>query len=132
MNHLRAATLDAIPLKADTDTAARFAADVAVEIVGIAAFAELRPAWTDLLARADSPNLFMDPALLKAAAETFPEIERHVVLAWKPMQGERQLVGVWAFALGHPTHSVLPVRVLNAPPAPYGYLAAPVIDRTCT
>jgi hypothetical protein len=37
------------------------------------------------------------------------------LLVWKRIDGKRQLVGVWTFAIGRARHSVLPIRVLNAP-----------------
>ena len=43
----------------------------------------------------------------------------------------RELVGVWAFAVGLARHSVLPIRILTAPPFLHGYAATPVIDRSC-
>ena len=92
----------------------------------------LRPAWDDLLARADVPNVLMDPAMVQAAAEAFPETQSRALLAWKSQaDGKRQLAGIWAFSVGRPHLSALPVRVLNVPPGPHRYLATPVIDRAC-
>jgi CelD/BcsL family acetyltransferase involved in cellulose biosynthesis len=109
----------------------RAAQSVAVEIVGAAKLAGLRAAWNDLLTRADAPNAFMDPALLAAAQLTDPGSEHHALLAWKHIEGRRQLVGIWTFAVSHPRRSPLPVRVLSAPAFRHGYLATPVIDRHC-
>jgi CelD/BcsL family acetyltransferase involved in cellulose biosynthesis len=53
------------------------------------------------------------------------------LLAWKSVDGERRLAGVWAFSVGRPHQSAFPVRVLTIPPGPHRYLATPVIDRTC-
>jgi CelD/BcsL family acetyltransferase involved in cellulose biosynthesis len=47
------------------------------------------------------------------------------LLAWN---GERKLMGVWAFTIAR--HPVLPVKLLRSPALPYSYLATPVLDRT--
>jgi len=104
---------------------------VAVEIVDAVRFAEIRPAWLDLLTRAAEPNAFMDPALVRAAAEADPEVPIRVLLAWTPCDGtaERRLAGVWAFAVRRPGKSPMPLRMLNAPVHVHGHLATPVVDR---
>jgi CelD/BcsL family acetyltransferase involved in cellulose biosynthesis len=102
---------------------------VAVEIAGAARLAEVDAAWADLLTRADAPNVFMDPALVRIADETEPQARHRALLAWKGIDGKRQLVGVWAFAIGRARRSVLPVRVLSAPSHIHGHLSTPVIDR---
>jgi hypothetical protein len=70
----------------------------------------------------------MNPALVLAAAKSYPQSRPLAVLAWKTIEGRRRLTGVWAFAVGHAHRSPLPMRVLTAPPFSYGYLATPVID----
>ena len=60
---------------------------VAIEIADAARFAEIRPAWLDLLTRAAEPNAFMDPALVRAAAAADPEVPIQVLLAWTPCDG---------------------------------------------
>jgi hypothetical protein len=60
---------------------------VAVEIADAVRFSEIRPAWLDLLTRAAEPNAFMDPALVRAAAEADPEVPIRVLLAWTPAVG---------------------------------------------
>jgi CelD/BcsL family acetyltransferase involved in cellulose biosynthesis len=103
-----------------------------VEIADAVRLARLRPDWTDLLSRADVPNVLMDPAMVEAAAEVFPEAQSQALLAWKvSVEGKRQLAGIWAFSIGRPHQSAFPVRVLTIPPGPHRYLATPVIDRTC-
>src|SRR5438034_7344776 len=104
---------------------------VAVEIADAARFAAIRPAWLDLLARAAEPNAFMDPALVRAAADTDPEVSIRVLLAWMPCDGSaaQRLVGVWAFAVSRPRKSPMPLRMLNAPVHVHGHLATPVVDR---
>jgi CelD/BcsL family acetyltransferase involved in cellulose biosynthesis len=103
-----------------------------VEIADAARLAELRASWIDLLARADVPNALMDPAMVQAAAEVFPEEQGQALLAWKPgAGGKRELVGIWAFCVGRPRQSAFPMRVLVMPPGPHRYLATPVIDRNC-
>jgi CelD/BcsL family acetyltransferase involved in cellulose biosynthesis len=104
---------------------------VAVEIADGSRLAALRPAWIDLLARADVPNALMDPVMVRAAADNYPEEPCRSLLAWKPDDGRRRLVGVWAFSVGRAHQSAFPTRVLNIPPGPHHYLATPVIDRSC-
>jgi CelD/BcsL family acetyltransferase involved in cellulose biosynthesis len=117
---------------ATTAVLQRGAPAIAVEIADTVRLARLRPEWTDLLSRADVPNVLMDPAMVAAAAEVFPEARSQALLAWKARaDGTRQLAGVWAFSVGRPHQSAVPVRVLTIPPGPHRYLATPVIDRAC-
>jgi CelD/BcsL family acetyltransferase involved in cellulose biosynthesis len=95
----------------------------------IGVHADLHGAWTDLLSRADTQNVFMDPSLLVAAAAADPKGQQRALLAWKTIDGAKRLVGVWGFAVGRPRWSVLPIRVLTVPAYNHGYLATPVIDR---
>jgi CelD/BcsL family acetyltransferase involved in cellulose biosynthesis len=122
-----------IPLVASATRAAspRPAPGVSVEFADAAGLADVRPAWTGLLARADAPNVFMDPALVQVAAETDPAAGHGALLAWKPIDGRHQLVGVWSFAVARAPRSAVPMRVLTIPPYPHSYLATPVIDRSC-
>ena len=101
---------------------------VTVEIADAARLGDLRDYWVDLLARADAPNIFMDPELLHAVASAHSQMEFPVLLAWSAT-GERRLLGVWGFAIGSARRSVLRCRVLIAPACPHGYLATPVLDR---
>ena len=105
------------------------ASSISVEIAGVERLATLQGDWADLLGRAAEPNVFMSPALVGAAAGSYPQSRYRTVLAWKTIEGRARLTGVWAFAVGHPYKSLLPVRVLRAPPFSYGTLATPVIDR---
>jgi hypothetical protein len=75
--------------------------------------------------------VFMDPALVRAAAEIDPSAEHRALLAWKSIDGRRQLVGIWSFGVGHARKSVLPFRILTIPAYVHSYLATPVIDRDC-
>lgn len=109
----------------------RVTQDIAVEIADAARLADLRGAWNELLARADTPNVFMHPALV-AVADAADRSTRHcALLAWKHIDGRRQLAGIWSFAVTHARKSALPMRVLSAPAFTHGYLATPVIDRHC-
>ena len=76
-----------------SDIAARASGPISVEIVAPGQIVDLRDAWADLLNRADTPNVFMDPALLQAAAATDTNAASHTVLAWKHTGGRRQLTG---------------------------------------
>jgi hypothetical protein len=53
---------------------------------------EIRQSWIDLLARTDEPNVFMDPALVRAAAEAYPETGCAALLAWRHRDEQPQLV----------------------------------------
>ena len=112
--------------KANSQSAAP---SVTVEIADAAQLADLRADWNNLLARAAAPNIFMDPALVRVAAETDPESKHRSLLAWKSIGGRRQLVGIWTFAVGGAGKFAPPVPLLIVPPCRYGYLATPVIDR---
>jgi CelD/BcsL family acetyltransferase involved in cellulose biosynthesis len=135
MNNIPALTASDIPAiaapSAATISSQRNAQVTTVEIADAARLAELRPSWIDLLARADVSNVLMDPAMVQAAAEMFPETQSRALLAWKSVDGQRRLAGVWAFSIGRPQQSAFPVRMLTIPPGPHRYLATPVIDRTC-
>jgi CelD/BcsL family acetyltransferase involved in cellulose biosynthesis len=88
---------------------------------------DLQPYWHDLVTRAETPNVFMSPAVIAAAAAVDPDLV--VLAAWQPAAGGPRLAGLWAFSMGRPTHSPLPIRVLRAPPTANAYLSSPVIDR---
>ncbi len=111
--------------------AARPPQPVAVEVASPARLAEIDGAWQDLLARADAPNVFMNPALIHLAARSYPDRRICALLAWQNESGGERLVGVWALAQCRPPQSALPVTVLAAPAMPNAYLATPVIDRGC-
>ena len=107
------------------DRATTDARGVQVELVRGPHVAKFDREWRELLPRADSPNVFMQPRILRA------ETVRPVValLAWEPCRDGRRLIGIWAFSIGTPHLSVLPVTALCAPPTDHAYLSAPVIDR---
>jgi len=107
------------------------AADIAVEAASGARLAAIEADWRDLIARADAPNVFMNPALVRLAGDTHPDERCVALLAWQEAADRRQLVGVWAFAIRRAPQSILPVAVLSAPPMAHAYLATPVIDRDC-
>lgn len=87
---------------------------------------ELDEHWRELLTRADTPNVFMEPRVLRAAA---PFRELITLLAWEPCGGGRRLIGFWSFSIGKPHLSVLPIIALCGPPTDHAYLSAPVIER---
>ncbi|HZD92048.1 MAG TPA: hypothetical protein VE224_18250, partial [Pseudolabrys sp.] len=105
------------------------AADIAVEIASGARLSELESDWQSLVARADTPNVFMNPLLVKLAADSDPARRCVALLAWDTRLGQRQLIGIWAFAVRRAPQSILPMKVLSAPAMAHGYLATPVIDR---
>jgi hypothetical protein len=105
--------------------------DIAVELATGARLSEIRPSWIELLTRCDEPNVFMDPALVRIAAEAYPNSGCAALLAWATVNGRPRLAGVWAFSVGRARQSILPIRVLTAPPFLHGYAASPVIDRSC-
>jgi CelD/BcsL family acetyltransferase involved in cellulose biosynthesis len=108
----------------------RHAADgISVEIASGARLAEIRADWLDLLGRADAPNVFMNPTLVRLAGESFAGTPCRALLAWRDLGDAQQLVGIWGFAVGRPRRSILPVSVLIAPPSAHAYLGTPVIDR---
>src|SRR5262249_43866625 len=104
MSETRAYRADDIPAAPSVARARaiwqRAAHDVTVEIADGARLAELREAWAALLTRADAGNVFMDPALICAAADVAPQTQHRTVLVWKSIAGKRLLVGSWSFAAG--------------------------------
>jgi len=85
---------------------------------------DIAPQWNELIARA-SPNVFMNPAALCAAAQTgFAKL--HVLLAWEQDAGPQRLVGMWA--LGERRIAPFCPAVLDALPYNYAFLSSPVID----
>lgn len=118
-------------LLAPTQRMTQAAAAITVEAATGARLAEIDADWRDLLARADAPNVFMNPALVRLAGDTCPGARCIALLAWQSLAGKRRLAGVWAFAIGRAPQSILPVSVLSAPPMAHAYLATPVIDRDC-
>ncbi len=106
------------------------AADIAVEVASGERLAELQADWDDLIARADTANVFMNPLLVQLASDAEPGRRRVTLLAWYERGGRRHLAGIWAFAIGRPSYSMLPIDVLKAPAMAQGYLATPVIDRS--
>lgn len=108
------------------------AADIVVERATAARLSELASDWRDLTRRADGANVFMHPALLGAAMAAYPRRRILVLLAWRQRPGvQPQLAGIWAFSSNRHPQSVLPLRILSAPPIPNTYLATPVVDGDC-
>lgn len=95
------------------------AATISVERADAARLMQLDAEWQDLAARADEPNVFMDPGFIAPGSDTCVAL-----LAWN---GEHKLVGVWALAIA--SHPVLPVKLLRSPARPHSYLGTPVLDR---
>ncbi len=103
---------------------------LAVELASGTRLSRLRSNWEDLLARADTANAFMNPALIRLAGQFYPA-RTCALLVWRRDAPRPRLVGLWAFAIGRAWRSAFPVSILTAPPMPHGYLACPVIDRDC-
>lgn len=120
---------EAIPLAGPSDSVARpGASDVTTELVNGARFEACVPDWEQLLAKVLTQNVFMDPAMVAAASLSFAEAPLLALLAWRSCDGVRRLVGAFSFSVGRPYHSLLPIRVINAPAYPQSYLASPVLD----
>ena len=107
------------------------AAKTRIEIVAGKHLPDIRAAWDDLSTRSAEQNVFMNPDLVRIAAESYPNASPVAVLAWKDNEGDKCLTGFWAFDIGHANKSAFPLRVLKAPVFPHAYLSTPVIDRTC-
>lgn len=103
---------------------------ITVEVAADERLTAIDAGWRELVARADVPNVFMHPALVRFAAQSY-DVPTLALLAWQRHPGGERLVGVWAFACSRAAQSMLPVTVLAAPPMPNAYLATPVIDRAC-
>src|SRR5690349_11513031 len=69
-----------------------------VEIADAARFLTLDSEWRNLVSRAWTPNVFMEPAVVAAAESA---TKTRTVLVWRKLAAdqERKLVGAWAFAL---------------------------------
>jgi hypothetical protein len=87
----------------------------------------IEPDWRDLLGRADTPNVFMNPLLAALAERSYPGRRNLTLLAWHAIGDRRRLVGTWSFTLSRPSPSVLPVNALAVPAM--AHTATPVIDR---
>jgi CelD/BcsL family acetyltransferase involved in cellulose biosynthesis len=131
MSDIQASRTDDIPAAATAATAEHAKPAITVDIVDAVRLPDLRTPWTDLLSRADTQNVFMDPSLLDVAAATDPSGGQRALLAWKTADGVKRLVGLWGFAVGRPRWSALPIRALIIPAYTHGYLATPVIDCDC-
>ena len=83
-------------------------------------------------ARADAPNVFMDPALVarrgrgrsrrRTSRVAGVEIDRTAARSWLASGASPSAVA---------RQSVLPIPVLTVPAVRHGYLATPVVDRNC-
>lgn len=104
---------------------------ISVEVAHGAQLSTLHSEWQNLSSRADAANVFMHPIVVKRAADCYPARRCFALLAWQEVGTTRRLAGIWAFAIGHAMHVLLPVPTLVAPAMPHGYLATPVIDREC-
>jgi CelD/BcsL family acetyltransferase involved in cellulose biosynthesis len=99
---------------------------VTVELATGERLAAIEADWRALIACADTPNVFMNPLLVKLAAQAYPGRRFVTLLAWHSRGERRRLVGVWAFTVGRAPRSVLPVRALTMPAM--AHTAMPVID----
>jgi CelD/BcsL family acetyltransferase involved in cellulose biosynthesis len=115
--------------RSDAAVARPLDAPVSVDVLDGAALHDLDDAWRDLLDRADEPNVFMAPRLLRHAAESGMRVV--ALLAWQRSANERRLAGIWGFSVGRPRHAIVPLVALRAPAPEHAYLATPVIDRNC-
>lgn len=111
--------------------AVRTVQPVIIEVASGERLTEIDADWLDLMTRTDAPNVFMNPALIHLAVQSYSDRRICTLLAWQRHAGSERLVGVWAFVCAHARQSLLPVTVLAAPPMPNSYLATPVIDRAC-
>lgn len=85
---------------------------------------DLTQVWDDLVARA-SPNVFMNPAILRAAQNTMFALV-HILCAWEGGGETQKLVGLW----GLQERQIFPLwpTFLEALPFEYAFLSSPVID----
>jgi CelD/BcsL family acetyltransferase involved in cellulose biosynthesis len=104
--------------------------DIRVETANPDQLNELERDWLDLLGRAAVSNVFMNPALLRVAALSYPNRKCVALLAWQQTPHARRLVGVWGLTVRRSAHAIFPFQVLAAPAMPHGYLVTPVIDRS--
>ena len=111
--------------------AERTARAIEAEIADPARLATMDAQWRDLLTRAETPNVFMDPTLAAVAGASDPRAGHGAIIAWKRGDAARELAGVWAFSIGRARPSILPIRVMRVPACASGYLSTPVIDRDC-
>lgn len=97
-----------------------------VETADAARFMDVQREWRDLVSRACTPNVFMEPAVV-AAAEI--GLQTRTLLVWATDAGRqsRTLVGVWAFAIARA--ALLPFRMLRSPLNQHSFLGTPVLDR---
>lgn len=101
-----------------------------IQLASPRGFAALREQWTDLVARAAVPNVFMDPAVALAFAAAWPDKVR-ILLAWadeRETETQERLVGAWLL-VERRTRLSWPWKALVSPPGPVAYLGTPVIDR---
>jgi CelD/BcsL family acetyltransferase involved in cellulose biosynthesis len=113
------------PLERASPSSLRRASTITVEVATAARLACIQSDWDDLLRRTASPNVFMNPDLVRLASEAYPDRTIRALLAWH--EEDLRLVGVWAFAVRRPQGAFVPV--LAAPAMAHAYLATPVIDR---
>lgn len=102
---------------------------ISVEIAGPERFAAIEPDWTDLARRALTANVFLDPAIVAAAAAC-GGTTIDVLLVWSASGQARagRLIGAWAFAR-RPALSLLPLPILKTPVHDHAFLGGPVLDR---
>lgn len=111
--------------RAPSNTDAR----ITIETADAARLVDIDAAWAELAGRADTANVFMNPALVRQAARAYAGRRFLALLAWEHNGGDQRLVGLWAFSVGRPRRCLAPVTALNAPVFEHAYLATPVIDR---
>ncbi|WP_332692887.1 GNAT family N-acetyltransferase [Bosea sp. (in: a-proteobacteria)] len=109
----------------------RLATALRIQLASARDFAGLRDQWSDLVARAAVPNVFMDPAVALAFVAAWSDKVR-VLLAWADeveTGTQARLVGAWLL-VERRTRLSWPWKALVSPPGPVAYLGTPVIDRS--
>lgn len=102
---------------------------ISVEIAGPDRFAAIELEWTDLARRALTANVFLEPAIVAAAAAR-GGTAIDVLLVWSAPNSGRagRLIGAWAFARRRAL-SLLPFLILKTPVHDHAFLGGPVLDR---
>ncbi len=106
-----------------------FSASLSIQLIKPAEFGDLCEQWASLIARSAVPNVFMDPAVALAFAESWPDPIR-IMLTWlrDPEAGnDVRLVGAWLL-VERSTRLTWPLKALVSPVGPVAYLGTPVID----
>lgn len=100
-----------------------------VQVADAREFAGIGEQWANLCTRAAVPNVFMDPAVASAFAESWTDPVR-VLLAWQGggATSAPRLVGAWLL-VERVTRLSWPWAALVSPSCRVAYLGTPVIDQ---